>query len=154
MHNPISNLLTRYEQGQLTRRDLICGLAALAVVSPASAQSSSTFRGAEMNHVALFVTDVQRSRDFYQKHFGLPVVDESPGMCFLGLGQNFLALFENPNPRMYHYCIGIEDFEVGRVKEELTRQDLNPHHVVGTNRIYFDDPDGLEVQVSSVGHQP
>ncbi len=153
MHNRISDILTRYERGEIRRRDLISGLAALTVVSRgAAAPASSTFQGVEVNHVALNVTDVRRSRDFYQKHLGLPVVRQSDTNCFLGLRKNFLALFQDANPGMNHYCMAIEDYEVGRVTAELERQGLNPAR--RSNRVYFKDPDGIEVQLSSTNHQP
>ena len=153
MYNRISDMLARYERGQIRRRDLISGLAALTVVSRSSATpTSSTFQGVEVNHVALNVTDVKRSRDFYQSHLGLPVVRQSQTNCFLGLGKNFLALFQNPNPGMNHYCIAIKDYEVGAVTAELERQGLDPAR--RGNRVYFKDPDGIEVQLSSTNHQP
>ena len=155
MHTCIADMLSRYERGEIRRRDLICGIAALTTISQsAPTRASSTFRGVDVNHVALNVTDVKRSRDFYQRHLGLPVVREGENNCFLGLGKNFLALFENPNPGMNHYCIAIEDYEVGKVTSELKRQGLNPRQPTGSSRVYFDDPDGIEVQLSSTSHQP
>jgi catechol 2,3-dioxygenase-like lactoylglutathione lyase family enzyme len=155
MHQLISNLLTRYERGQLTRRDLIGGIAAFATAAQAApAPASSTFKGVDVNHLALRVTNVKRSRDFYQKLLGMPVARETAGNCFLGLGDNFLALFKNSVPGMDHYCLSIEDFDVARVTEELKRQGLNPRQPEGSERVYFDDPDGIEVQLSSPKHQP
>ena len=154
MLNQISNLLGHYETGQLSRRDLVFGLAALAAAPQASAQSSSGFKGTEMNHIGLYVSDLQRSRDFYRELLDLPVLNESRDSCFLGLGEgNFLSLFRRSSPGFYHYCIGIEDYEVGRVMDELSRQGLEPRRTPGTDRVYFDDPDGLEVQFSAAGHQ-
>jgi len=151
--NQISNLLGHYEMGQLSRRDLVFGLAALAAAPQASAQSSSSFKGTEINHVAINVPDVQRSRDFYRELLDLPVLDETPNSSFLGLGEgNFLSIFRG-NPGLNHYCIGIENYEVDRVIDELTRQGLEPRRTAGTNRVYFDDPDGIEVQLAAVGHQ-
>lgn len=153
MQNRISILLARYERGELRRRDLVAALATLALASSdARAASESTFQGVEVNHVALNVSDVTRSRDFYQKHLGLPVVEQSSTNCFLGLNDNFLALFQGSSPGMNHYCIGIEDYQVERVTAELERQGLNPSR--RQNRVYFHDPDGIEVQLSSAGHRP
>ena len=153
MLNQISNLVGHYETGQLSRRDLILGLAALAAAPQASAQSSSSFKGAEMNHIAINVPDVQRSRDFYQGLLDLPILDESATTCFLGLGEdNFLSIFQG-NTGLDHYCMGIVDYEVGRVTEELRRLGLNPRQPAGTDRVYFHDPDGIEVQLSAVGMQ-
>ncbi len=106
-----------------------------------------------MNHIAINVPDVQSSRDFYQELLDLPLLDESPNSCFLGLGDgNFLSIFRG-SPGLNHYCMGIEDYEVGRVTEELRRLGLNPRQPAGTGRVYFDDPDGIEVQLAAAGHQ-
>ena len=106
MEHRISQLLAGYEEGAITRRSLIAGLAALMTTSRAA--QGSTFRGTELNHIALSVTDVARSRDFYQKHFGLALLRESSSNCFLDLGDDFLALFQGSRPGMHHYCIGID----------------------------------------------
>lgn len=153
MYHRIAEMVAGYEQGKIGRRELITGLTALAAASHAGASPvSSTFQGTEVNHVALNVTDVRRSRDFYQKHLGMPVVNESQTNCFLGLGGNFLALFQNSEPGMNHYCIAIQDYEVGKVTAELERQGLHPAR--RSDRVYFKDPDGIEVQLSSTGHGP
>ncbi len=153
MFNRISNLLGHYEAGQLSRRDLLVGLTALAVAPQTSAQSSSALKGVEINHIAINVPDVQASRDFYRELLDLPVLDESRNSSFLGLGEgNFLSIFRG-SPGLNHYCIGIENYEVDRVMNELTRQGLEPRRTAGTDRVYFDDPDGIEVQLSAAGHQ-
>jgi lactoylglutathione lyase len=152
MKQLISNMLERYEGGRVSRRQLVQGLAAIAAAGYAAPAEASTFQGVGLNHVALRVTNVQRSRDFYQKHLGMPVLHESQSNCFLGLGKNFLTLFQNPNPGLDHYCIAIENFRADAVMEELKRQGLNPNRPGGTDRVYFPDPDGLTVQLSSVDH--
>ena len=152
MEHLISKVLRSYEQGKLSRRQLIQGLAALAAATEAARGAGSTFKGIALNHIAIRVTNVQRSRDFYQKHFGMPVLHEEKANCFLGLGKNFLTLFENQKPGLDHFCIAIEDFEADAIMNELGRQGLKPRRPSGTDRIYFPDPDELEVQLSSVDH--
>ncbi len=153
MFDQISSLIGHYEDGRLSRRDLILGLAALSVAPRVGAQTPFRLKGGEINHIAINVPDVQRSRDFYRELLDLPILDESPRSCFLGLGQgNFLSLFTG-DPGLSHYCIGIEDYQVERVFDELERRGLAPRQTPGTDRIYFDDPDGIEVQLSAIGHQ-
>ena len=152
MKQLISNMLESYEGGRVSRRQLIQGLAAIAAAGYAAPAEASTFQGVGLNHLALRVTNVQRSRDFYQKHLGMPVLHESQSNCFLGLGKNFLTLFQNPNPGLDHYCIAIENFKADAVMEELRRQGLNPNRPSDTDRVYFPDLDGLTVQLSSVDH--
>ncbi len=152
MDQLISKMLQGYELGRVSRRQLIQGLAAVAASAHAIPAYGSTFQGVGLNHIALRVTSVQRSRDFYQKHLGMPVIHESQENCFLGLGKNFLTLFQNQNPGLDHYCIAIEKFNADSVLETLKGQGLNPRRPSGTDRVYFPDPDGLEVQLSSVDH--
>lgn len=152
MQQIISNMLESYERGRITRRQLITGLAAAATAAQAVPASGSTFQGIGLNHIALRVTDVPRSRDFYQKHLGLPVLTESQNNCFLGLGKSFLTLFRNQKAGLDHYCIAIENYRVDAVTEELKRQGLNPRRT--EDRVYFPDPDSLEVQLSSIDHRP
>jgi len=152
MEHLIAKVLTSYEQGKLSRRQLIQGLAALAAATEAARGAGSTFKGIALNHIAIRVTNVQRSRDFYQKHFGMPVLHEEKADCFLGLGKNFLTLFENQKPGLDHFCIAIEDFKAEAVMDQLNLQGLKPRRPSGTDRIYFPDPDEIEVQLSSVDH--
>jgi hypothetical protein len=65
---------------------------------------------------------------------------------------NFLTLFQNPNPGLDHFCVAIESFSADGAMEELKREGLNPTRPEGTDRVYFPDPDGLTVQVSSIDH--
>ena len=112
----------------------------------------SLFHGVDVNHVALRVADVDRARDFYQQLFGLPVLTHSGSSCFLGVGQNFLALFQGRAGRMDHYCFSIDNYEVGAVTEKLRANDLRPRR--SGNRVYFPDPDGLTVQLAATNHAP
>jgi catechol 2,3-dioxygenase-like lactoylglutathione lyase family enzyme len=151
MHDLIASMLERYESGRLGRRELIRALAALAVAAPAAAES--TFQGVGLNHIALRVADIPRTRAFYQGLLGLPLISESPTSCFLKLGEEFLTFFRNPNPGLDHYCIAIENFRPDEVVARLRGKGLEPRRPSGTDRIYFRDPDGLEVQLSAVGHR-
>lgn len=155
MEAAISNMVEKYERGKITRRQLVQGLVLLAAGTRArGAQGGSTFKGIGINHLALDVTDVQRSRDFYRQHLGAPVIHESSADCFLGLGKNFLTLFKRDRPALDHFCIAIENFNVKAVTAELKRRGLNPDQPSGTNRVYFRDPDGLMVQLSPADHWP
>jgi len=144
-----------FERGRLSRRQLasrLMGLGAALAVMQETAQArqkqESTFRATGLDHVALDVTDVPRSRDFYKKHLGLEVIrDGGQDNCFLGSGGTFLlTLFRGDKPGLNHYCYAIRDFDVARAEEKLKAAGLKPRRE--GERIYFDDPDGIEVQVS------
>ena len=153
MHEVIDTMLGRYESGQVSRRQLVRALAALAAAAPGATAAESTFRGVGLNHIAVRVTDIPRAKAFYQDLLGLPLISESAGSCFLKLGDEFLTFFKNQASGLDHYCIAIENFRPDEVMAQLTKKGLNPRRPSGTDRIYFRDPDGLEVQLSAVDHR-
>ena len=60
---------------------------------------------------------------------------------------DFLALFRADKPAMDHYCYTIKGYTAGDAVKRLEAAALKPRR--RGNRVYFDDPDGLEVQVSA-----
>src|SRR5687767_2732143 len=67
----ISDLVSRFEKGSLSRRDLVSGLALLAAGgTAAAAQTEIDFKTADIDHVSMQAADLQRSVEFYQKTFG------------------------------------------------------------------------------------
>src|SRR6266852_8424000 len=75
MSEMIERLLSRYEGGRMTRRELVATLTTLAVApTRLSAQPApAPVAVRSLNHVSIEVKDVQRSVDFYQRVFGLKV---------------------------------------------------------------------------------
>jgi len=152
-----------FQQGRLSRRQLVSRLmglgAALATFKgTAWAQSAdepgaddasrATFQATGLDHIALDVTDVGHSRDFYQRHLGLRVIrgtgDDS---SFMGADRDFfLTLFRADMPKLNHYCYAIEHYDPADAVERLTAAGLQPRRT--DNRVYFPDPDGLTVQVA------
>lgn len=160
MESQISNMVESYEHGLMNRRQLIVRLGALfATASVASSQEiqtaagTSTFKGVGLNHIALRVTDVERSRDFYVKHLGLEVSRQSlPGNCFMNVGDNFVALFRGAEAGMDHYCYSIENYDQQAAAAKLRAEGIEPRLEAG--RIYFPDPDGLTVQLAPGSLRP
>ena len=104
-------IVEQFERGQLSRHQLasrLMGLGAtLAVMSDAAhagQDKENTFRATGLDHVALDVANVPRSRDFYKKHLGLEVIrDGGEDNCFLGSGGGFfLTLFRGDRPGLNH----------------------------------------------------
>jgi len=145
-------ILDEFRRGEIERRDALRGLAvcfaAAFVGAPTLAETNDpTFASKGLNHLALRVTDVARSRDFYIEHFGFEVLEESlPHNCFLGCGDNFVALFRGKTAGMDHFCVTIDDYDPGAALQRLKDAGLESHRV--ENRVYFKDPDGLEGQVA------
>ena len=160
MEVQIERLVRDYETGHLNRRQLLRHLGAvtaMAAAAPAAGsaaraavQAGSTFSAVGLNHIALSVTDIPRSRDFYVQHLGLTVSRESANNCFLDCGDNFVALFRSSRAGLNHYCYEVEDYDVEAAADTLRANDLPPR--IAGQRIYFDDPDGLEVQLAAPGH--
>jgi len=147
-------LVQEFERGLLSRRQLasrLMGLGAALAVIPRAAQAQqgegSTFQATGLDHVALNVSSVPKSRDFYIKHLGLKVIrDGGEDNCFLGGGDDFfLTLFKGDRPGLNHYCYAIKGYDADRVEEKLKAAGLKPRRE--DNRVYFPDPDGIEVQV-------
>ena len=160
MDSEITRLVGQFESGRINRRQLVAGLGALVAALSTNTQAlaeenTSTFEAVEINHIALRVTDVLRSREFYKKHLGLSVTrDGGERNCFLSCGKNFVALFRGDEARMDHYCYSIKNYDVNKAEEKLKEHDLEPRVVRDAGRIYFKDPDGLTVQLASTTHRP
>ncbi len=158
--NLADKLVTDFEAGKLSRRQLVARLmglgAALASLENFShAQQSETagkaneptFRATGLHHIALDVTDIPRSRDFYEKHLGLRVTHGDDNALFMGADRNFfLTLFRAEKPALDHYCYGIDNYDVADAVVRLRQAGINPRQEGG--RVYFPDPDGLTVQIA------
>jgi catechol 2,3-dioxygenase-like lactoylglutathione lyase family enzyme len=148
-------LVEEFERGLLSRRQLaarLMGLGAALGVMPGVANASqgegSTFQATGLDHVALNVSSVPRSRDFYIKHLGLKVMrDGGEDNCFLGSGDGFfLTLFKGGRPGLNHYCYAIRGYDAEQAEQKLKAAGLKPRRE--GDRIYFADIDGIEVQVA------
>jgi hypothetical protein len=80
MESVILDMVSRFEKGGLTRRELVQGLAMLVGVGvgtvAASVQEPVDFKGSIIDHVSIQVADLQKSREFYTKLFGFTVLSE------------------------------------------------------------------------------
>jgi catechol 2,3-dioxygenase-like lactoylglutathione lyase family enzyme len=112
-----------------------------------AAEPGATFQAVDLNHIALNVTDVKRSRQWYEKHLGLKVTrEDGERACFLTTGKGWLALFKGPRPGLNHYCYSVDAYDPAEVVAKLNAAKLTPKR--RENRVYFDDPDGLECQLA------
>jgi catechol 2,3-dioxygenase-like lactoylglutathione lyase family enzyme len=106
-----------------------------------------SFDGTDINHVAIRVSNLARSRDFYVAAFGAVVTNETPTACFLQLGEHdFIALFLTDIPHIEHFCITVPDYDPDAAEERLRASGLDV--IRREDRVFFRDPDGLLVQIS------
>jgi len=123
----------------------------------------------DLNHVAVMVTDVEKSRGFYQKVLGLKKIPRPetkvPGE-WLGLGSRLLHLIGEPgpagkiDPRRPHLALDVENLE--EAKQLLSKlgipfvdaskgQNVIPMteealRLVG-RQLWLEDPDGNMIEL-------
>jgi len=152
MESIISDLVTRFEKGALSRRELVKGLAMLAASgTAAAAQEGIDFKTADIDHVSIQVADMQRSIDFYQKMFGFTVVskDEPHGIVRLGNTRTLVSLNrESPVGIVDHFSIGVPRFTKEAAARYLTQHGATPLDDPFAG-LHVKDPDGINVQISS-----
>jgi glyoxylase I family protein len=139
----VSDLLTRFEKGSLSRRQLVQGLAMLAASGSAAAQE-------DIDHVSIHVADLQRSVDFYQKMFGFSVVSQDQGGGIIRLGNTKVLVSLNhgsPAGIVDHFAIGIPRFSRESATRYLTQRGATPLEGDYAG-LHVKDPDGVNVQIS------
>jgi len=148
MKGTISRLLEAYENGKMSRRALIQGLALLA--AGAGTAEAAGFQGNSINHVSLYVSNLQRSTDFYQRVFGC-TVNKRDGNNQLMFGKDFLVLRPgNPPGKVDHFAIGVDNFNKDSVTADLKTRGATPIDEQGGNfGFHVLDPDGFPVQISA-----
>ena len=98
-----------------------------------------------INHIALAVGDVDEAVEFYGRIFELELRGRLPGMAFLDMGDQFLALAEGDDPaadRHRHFGLVVDDR--ARVRQAL--QDAGVE-VEPSRGLRFRDPWGNLVEV-------
>jgi catechol 2,3-dioxygenase-like lactoylglutathione lyase family enzyme len=98
-----------------------------------------------INHVALEVGDIEAALAFYGRIFAIDRVDREPGMAFIDMGDQFIALSEgDPGPpdRSRHFGLVVDDKPAVRAALEDAGVEVSPGR-----RLNFRDPWGNFVQV-------
>lgn len=168
MQDSVENLVTLFEKGTLSRQQLIQSLrAAMAPISMgahghADTSAVSAFRGRSLNHVTLSVTDVERSQEFYSRLLGGTMscrsIETGQGTkiesATLALEDGFIALFKLGEPKVHHFCVGVENFSVdaalGKLKSDFPE---SKPIVYRGEELYFRDPDGILGQISGMDYR-
>ncbi len=147
----ISDLLTRFEKGSLSRRELVRGLAILAAGgTTAAAQEDIDFKAADIDHVSIHVADLQRSVDFYQRMFGFSVVsqEQSQGIIRLGNAKVLISLNHGgPAEIVDHFAIGVPRLSRESATRYLIQRGATPLQGDYAG-LHVKDPDGINVQIS------
>ena len=175
MEDVIDQLLTDFEAGKMTRRQLIKSVAVAAMtVAPAasaSAPQASTIEPARgpapwktvwLDHISYGVADYRRSTAFYRDLMGWQIkTDNRQSQCSMTIGNVGGIIIRNngrtPAPRRItgvidHISWGIEPWDTEMVKTELQRRSLRPRPDMRGERFksfHVTDPDGWDLQISN-----
>jgi catechol 2,3-dioxygenase-like lactoylglutathione lyase family enzyme len=145
MNHTISKLLETYENGKLSRRDLVQGLALLAASS--TKLSAAGFQGSSINHVSLYVSDLQRSTNFYEHVLGCTINKREVDNQVM-LGKGFLVLRPGkPAGKVDHIAIGVDNFNKEAVTADLKSRGATPKDEKGGVGFHVVDPDGFPLQI-------
>lgn len=133
-------------------------------------EDPQTFALEGLDHVALTVTDVTRSVEWYRTVLGLERrCEETWGdyPAVVGVGTTALALFpvasEAPKPppgrdtlAMRHLAFRVNRVNFERARRSLTARGIpleSQHHGIADS-IYFHDPDGHEIEITTYDFAP
>ena len=150
MQQLIEKMVTDFEMGKLSRRQLAAALAGLVAAGANAASSASDFKAVSINHVTLRVPDVARSTKFYQDVFGMPMRKSSPTVNILSLNPNSFFGVEAANEKgsaVDHFSLGIQNFKAEEAAAKLENRGLK---LAGVSKesLKFIDPDGIQVQLN------
>lgn len=115
-----------------------------------SSNEATVCKAVTVNHIAISVSDLQRSRQWYCSMFGLTVIQESEQSVLLRFGDSMLVLRPDHEPgTISHFMFGIDRFDAARLEASLVAQGLEPQK--DSDSFHVRDPDGLNVQVGDKG---
>jgi glyoxylase I family protein len=151
MDSVVDELVSRFDEGTLSRRHLLQGLTALAAAAGAggAAAQATPFSSTRIDHISIQVTDMARSIDFYEKIFGLKVLNEDKEneIVRMGVTRIIVSLHRKPPVGIVdHFAIAIDGFDRAAVTAELTKHGLTAQENLDYG-FYVRDPEGIPVQI-------
>lgn len=152
MSKTVDSLLSRYETGTLSRRDLVAALTALAAAPTVLHAQNDVLKARTLNHASLIVSNLDRSVAFYQGLFGLGVKSRQDGGMNLAVGDAFVGIYQggaNATPHINHLCFGLQDFDPERTVRALEAAGAPAESRArdGVTQVYTRDPDDLRIQL-------
>jgi len=148
----IRGLLSRFEGGTLSRRDLVQGLTALAAAgsAPLAQAQAAGLQGTRIDHISIQVDDLPRSIAFYRETFGLVQVSEDKPneIVRLGAGGKTIVSLHHKEPTKLvdHFAIGVTGFSKDAVIKLLQARGLQPQENLDAG-FHVKDPSGISVQI-------
>ena len=164
MEHIIANLLTDFERGKMTRRQLIQRLALTATAASAAgaavaAAEGKAFKAIAVNHISYQVADYAKTRAFYASLLGMQVSHDDGKQAYLSFGNHGTWLLprnaRQPGtaPKVDHIAYTIDNWNKDAVKAELESRGLKARPDTDDS-FHVTDPDGFDVQISGEGMKP
>jgi catechol 2,3-dioxygenase-like lactoylglutathione lyase family enzyme len=157
MEQIISNLLSDFERGRMSRRQLVQALAAGAfagTTAPVLAAEPVKLKAISVNHISYGVADYAKTRDFYADLLGMTVSEDTGTQCYLGFGDTLLTARKTRSPDgeplVDHVCYTLANWDENVVEAELKRRGLDPRPDMGggAKSFHVKDPDGYNLQIA------
>jgi len=151
MNSVVDDLVSRFDQGTLSRRQLIRGLTTLAAAGGAADALAQTtpFKSTRIDHISIQVTDMARSVAFYENIFGLKVLNEDKEneIVRMGVTRIIVSLHRKPPASIVdHFAIAIDDFNRDAVTAQLAKHGLTAEQNLDYG-FFVRDPEGIPVQI-------
>ena len=123
----VEKMLTDFEQGVLSRRQLaatLTGLAAAAAM-PSPALAAPSLKAITLNHVTVRVPDLQKTSKFYQQFFGMKLAQQSETIHILSVGESFFGIEQKPGAAaLDHYDFGLEGWDAKAMRAKVAAPGL------------------------------
>jgi glyoxylase I family protein len=151
MNTLVDDLVSGFERGTLSRRQLVQSLTALAAAGTAlpAAGQETPFRSTRIDHISIQVTDMARSIAFYERVFGLEILSEDKDneIVRMGVTRIIVSLHRKPPVGIVdHFAIAIDGFDREAVTAELAKHGLTAEQNLDYG-FFVRDPEGIPVQI-------
>jgi catechol 2,3-dioxygenase-like lactoylglutathione lyase family enzyme len=161
----VSSMLNNYESGRISRRQFVEALSLLAAAAAAPAALASAPSGSaptaatleplvpvSINHIAIGVSNINRSVEWYTQLLALKVVQRNEHYALLQFGDTQLVLrspvADRPSVQagtISHVMFGLKPYDEPTLKARLEAANLSPRKDLESFLIR--DPDNLLVQI-------
>lgn len=165
MVNEIENVVSQFERGAISRRQMVGALLMMAAPGAAAAQAPKAVTpGVSLNHVHLYIPDLDKAIKFYSDVFGATIRDTSPNNATLsmpGKPGGWISLTKYTEGKAYinHVGYGV-DFDqkggdsvrvanaINKMYPEAKARPTGPTiHGRNTRSVYLYDPNGIYLQI-------
>jgi len=149
----IEKVISDFERGILSRRQLAATLAGLATAAATTpyALAAPSLKAITLNHVTVRVPDLHKTSTFYQQFFGMKLAQQSETIHILSVGDSFFGIEQKPGAAaLDHYDFGLEGWDAATMRAKVAAHGLKitPGSRGDDESFKFNDPDGFVVQVN------